>query len=87
MNARKRRESSNPKPHLNKQVKEHTQKPVPKKENKPYNGINYSEFREDFGFCLQDIKSWENFVKLMYKQMDPASLGLIRIMFGNYICI
>jgi len=43
-----------------------------------------SNFEEKFEFSLADIKNWESFIHFMYRPMDPASLGLIRIMFGKY---
>lgn len=43
-----------------------------------------SNFKEKFEVSLADIKNWESFIHFMYKPMDPASLGLIRIMFGKY---
>jgi hypothetical protein len=43
-----------------------------------------SNFNEQFELSLDDIKSWESFIQFMYRPMDPASLGLIRIMFGKY---
>ncbi|KAJ9579946.1 hypothetical protein L9F63_004419, partial [Diploptera punctata] len=84
MNARKRRENTNPKPNVNKQTKENVQKSQPKMENKLCNENKKQLFymNEDFKFCLEDVKSWENLVKFMYKPMDPASLGIIRILFG-----
>jgi hypothetical protein len=39
-------------------------------------------FKGEFEFCLADIKNWESFIHFIYKPMDPASLGSIRIMFG-----
>jgi hypothetical protein len=41
-------------------------------------------FKEGFEFSLADIKSWDNFIHFMYRPMDPASLGVIRIMFGKH---
>jgi hypothetical protein len=43
-----------------------------------------SNFKEKFELSLADFKNWESFIHFMYKPMDPASLGLIRIMFGKY---
>ena len=43
-----------------------------------------SDFKEKFELSLADLKNWESFVHFMYRPMDPASLGLIRIMFGKY---
>ncbi|XP_069669123.1 vitamin K-dependent gamma-carboxylase isoform X2 [Periplaneta americana] len=45
-------------------------------------GSNSNIFKVEFEFSLTDIKNWENIIRFMYKPMDPASLGLIRIMFG-----
>jgi hypothetical protein len=39
-------------------------------------------FKGNFEFSLADIKNWESFIHFIYKPMDPASLGLLRIMFG-----
>jgi hypothetical protein len=43
-----------------------------------------SNFKEKFELSLADIKNWESFIHFMYRPMDPASLGLVRIMFGEY---
>jgi hypothetical protein len=40
-------------------------------------------FKGEFEFSLANIKNWDSFIHFMYKPMDPASLGLIRIMFGE----
>jgi hypothetical protein len=49
-------------------------------EEKMVESCNFKEFE----FSLADIKNWESFVQFMYRPMDPASLGVIRIMFGMY---
>lgn len=62
--------------------------------SKPADGMNtYSaeadsmesdNFKGEFEFSLANIKNWESFIHFLYKPMDPASLGLVRLMFGEY---
>lgn len=40
-----------------------------------------------FGFELNDFSSWNNFVRLMNRPEDPASLGIFRILFGLIMMI
>lgn len=42
-------------------------------------------FEDVFGFKLIDISSWESFINLLYKPTDPASLGILRALFGKAI--
>lgn len=42
-----------------------------------------SNFKQLFGFCLNDFRNWNNFVQLMNKPMDSSSLGILRIFFGK----
>lgn len=34
------------------------------------------------GFSISELKTWESFLKLLYKPTDPSSLGVVRILFG-----
>lgn len=45
------------------------------------------KFKRLCGFQLEDIKSWDKFVRLMYRPTDPSSLGIARILFGKVIKI
>lgn len=38
-----------------------------------------------FGFNFKDLSSWQNFVRLLYRPTDPASLGVVRALFGKLI--
>ncbi|XP_067011234.2 vitamin K-dependent gamma-carboxylase [Anabrus simplex] len=40
------------------------------------------QFQQLFGFLPADLSSWKRFVQLLYRPMDPASLGIIRALFG-----
>ncbi|PSN30216.1 Vitamin K-dependent gamma-carboxylase [Blattella germanica] len=83
MNVKRRREGTYLKAIIPKHSKDNSQKS--KKDSRSSNNdTKHSKFKEEIGLCLEDIKSWENFVNFMYKPMDPASLGLIRIMFGAF---
>jgi hypothetical protein len=73
MFARKRRETTCPKLFT-----------CQEQENDEAKIVESCNFKEEFEFSLADIKNWESFVHFMYRPMDPASLGLIRIMFGMY---
>lgn len=42
-----------------------------------------NKFEKYCGFQLEDLLSWNRFVKLMYRPTDPSSLGLTRILFGK----
>ncbi|KAI4498557.1 hypothetical protein M0802_006263 [Mischocyttarus mexicanus] len=42
----------------------------------------YEKFENACGFKLIELSSFENFVKLLYRPTDPASLGLTRALFG-----
>ena len=37
-----------------------------------------------FGFDWNDLKSWDSFTRCMCKPLDPASLGILRILFGEF---
>ena len=55
-----------------------------KKEAKIQNkNMNNFSFEHLFGFSLSDLRSWKSFVSLMCRPMDPASLGVTRILFGE----
>lgn len=49
--------------------------------------IETENFHEKFerlcGFQIEDLTSWNRFVKLMYRPTDPSSLGITRMLFGN----
>lgn len=56
----------------------------PKKETKIQNkNMNNLSFENLFGFSLSELTSWKSFVSLMCRPMDPASLGVTRILFGE----
>lgn len=44
--------------------------------------MNNFGFEHLFGFSLSELRSWKSFVSLMCRPMDPASLGVTRILFG-----
>ena len=46
-----------------------------------------SKFKTLFGFEIDELKSWNKFVKLMNRPEDPANLAIFRILFGIYISI
>lgn len=56
-----------------------------KKEEKPQS--NKTTFESLFGFSLSELQSWKSFVTLMCRPMDPASLGITRILFGLLMII
>ena len=41
-----------------------------------------SKMKKLFGFTVDDFRSWSDFVRLMNRPEDPASLGVFRILFG-----
>ena len=41
-------------------------------------------FEKLFGFKLNQLFSWKEFVKLMNRPEDPSCLAVFRILFGNY---
>lgn len=45
---------------------------------------NEKTFENVCGFRLDDLKSYEKFVALMYRPTDPASLGVARAFFGKF---
>ncbi|KAK3089183.1 hypothetical protein FSP39_001567 [Pinctada imbricata] len=45
------------------------------------------KFNELFGFKLQELFSWNSFVRLMCRPCDPASLAVLRICFGLLMMI
>ncbi|XP_053994266.1 vitamin K-dependent gamma-carboxylase [Hylaeus volcanicus] len=48
-------------------------------------GVRYSiekNFEKLCGFQLQDLSSFERFTLLLYRPTDPASLGVVRALFG-----
>ena len=50
---------------------------------------SWCEMRESFekcqGFKLKDLTSFHRFVRLMYRPTDPASLGVARALFGEFL--
>lgn len=42
------------------------------------------KFYQICGFEINDLLSWDKFVRLMYRPTDPSSLGVTRIFFGKY---
>jgi hypothetical protein len=89
MFARKRRETTYLKKMIcQEQEKDNMRNSKPTDDMNAYNAETESmesyNFKEKFEFSLADIKNWESFIHFIYKPMDPASLGLIRIMFGEY---
>jgi len=49
--------------------------------------VQQSKMRSLFGFDLSNLSSWDNFVRLMTRPEDPASLGIFRILFGLLMII
>ncbi|KAK2580809.1 hypothetical protein KPH14_011543 [Odynerus spinipes] len=45
----------------------------------------YRKIESACGFKFEDLSSFENFVRLLYRPTDPASLGITRALFG--ICM
>ncbi|XP_049773987.1 vitamin K-dependent gamma-carboxylase isoform X1 [Schistocerca cancellata] len=43
---------------------------------------NLSSFEKYVGFSISELKTWERFVKLLFKPTDPSSLGVVRALFG-----
>jgi hypothetical protein len=89
MFATKRRETSHRKlsesqEHENYSVQSSKPKKYTKTSSDETQIVEHCNFKEEFEFSLADIKDWASFLKFMYRPMDPASLGLIRIMFGMY---
>ncbi|CAG5134218.1 unnamed protein product, partial [Candidula unifasciata] len=39
-------------------------------------------FHQMFGFQIQDLSSWDRFVRLLCRPTDPASIGTLRVFFG-----
>lgn len=44
-----------------------------------------NDFKRVFGFSLNELLNFEDFVKLLYRPTDPASLGVARALFGMLI--
>ena len=44
---------------------------------------NKTTFESLFGFSLDECKRWRSLVTLLCRPMDPASLGIMRIVFGK----
>lgn len=44
-----------------------------------------SKMEQLFGFKLEDLTSWHNLVLLLNRPTDPASLGIFRCLFGEFI--
>lgn len=42
-----------------------------------------NRFEKLCGFKLGDLSSFESFAALLYRPSDPASLGVVRALFGN----
>ncbi|KAH0564429.1 vitamin K-dependent gamma-carboxylase [Cotesia glomerata] len=42
----------------------------------------FSNFESACGFKFEDLKSFDKFVALLYRPTDPASLGVVRALFG-----
>lgn len=42
-----------------------------------------NRFEKLCGFKLNNLSSFESFVALLYRPTDPASLGVVRALFGN----
>ncbi|KDR20856.1 vitamin K-dependent gamma-carboxylase isoform X2 [Zootermopsis nevadensis] len=87
MSARKKRTKTNPKLVICQEQENYDlQSSKSRSDMETYNDeakiMKRYDFKEEFEFSLADIKNWESFVQFMYRPMDPASLGLIRIMFG-----
>jgi hypothetical protein len=85
MFARKRRETT----YLKKIICQEQENDIQNSESmNTYNAESESmesdNFKGEFEFSFANIKNWESFIHFIYKPMDPASLGLIRIMFGEY---
>lgn len=45
----------------------------------------HEKFDRICGFQVEDLTSWEKFVRLMYRPTDPSSLGITRLLFGKYV--
>lgn len=48
---------------------------------------NKPTFESLFGFSFDECKRWRSFVTLLCRPMDPASLGIMRIVFGLLMVI
>ncbi|XP_041825213.1 vitamin K-dependent gamma-carboxylase [Melanotaenia boesemani] len=46
-----------------------------------------SKMEQIFGFKKEDLSSWQNFVALLNRPTDPASLGIFRCLFGVLMAI
>ncbi|GLG93989.1 Vitamin K-dependent gamma-carboxylase [Gryllus bimaculatus] len=53
-----------------------------KGENCYENSATYSFQNRFLGISFEDISSWQNIVKVLYRPMDPACLGVVRALFG-----
>lgn len=42
-------------------------------------------FENVCGFRLSDLSTYDKFVALMYRPTDPASLGVARALFGEFL--
>jgi hypothetical protein len=88
MVARKRRETTYLKRMVYEELENDIQNSKPAESINTYNAeaesMESDMFKGEFEFSLANIKNWESFIHFIYKPMDPASLGLIRIMFGEY---
>lgn len=58
-----------------------------KTNSSPANKLQQTKMKTLFGFDLDDLRTWENFVKLMNRPEDPSALGLFRILFGLLMII
>jgi vitamin K-dependent gamma-carboxylase len=58
-----------------------------KANSSPANKLQQTKMKILFGFDLDDLRTWDNFVKLMNRPEDPSSLGLFRILFGLLMII
>lgn len=47
-----------------------------------WHGSKYFKCCRNLGFSYSDLTSWKNFVQLLYRPKDPASLGVVRALFG-----
>lgn len=56
---------------------------APQKEKAPCR----NRMRQIFGFSTEDLSSWQSFVTLLNRPMDPASLGIFRFLFGMLMAI
>ena len=44
---------------------------------------NKSRFESLMGFRLENLRSWDRFIKLLCRPSDPANLGVFRVAFGE----